>query len=72
MENHSRSMFYITSIIWSFLGLCQLMSGNAAQIFNKYMAKQKVLVGTVTAEELAADLWGKDRKSTRLNSSHPK
>lgn len=34
------------------------MSGNAAQIFNKYMAKQKVLVGTVTAEELAADLWG--------------
>ncbi|MGM9529563.1 MAG: hypothetical protein ACI3XH_06160 [Phascolarctobacterium sp.] len=42
----------------SFFGLCQLLSGHAAQIFNNYMAKQKVLVGTVTAEQLAADLWG--------------
>ena len=42
----------------AFLGLCQLLSGHAAQIFNNYMSKQKVLVGTVTAEELVADLWG--------------
>ena len=41
-----------------FLLLCQLLSGQAARIFNKYMAEQKVFVGTVTAEELAADLWG--------------
>ena len=50
--------FILLVLYGAFLGLCQLMSGNAAQIFNKYMAKQKVLVGTVTAEELAADLWG--------------
>ena len=42
----------------AFLGLGQLLSGHAAQIFNSYMAKRKVLVGTVTAEELVADLWG--------------
>ena len=41
-----------------FLILCELASRQAAQIFNKEMAKQKVLAGCVTAEKLSADLWG--------------
>lgn len=41
-----------------FLILCELASRQAAQIFNKEMAKQKVLTGSVVAEKLSADLWG--------------
>ena len=49
---------FITLFIGGFLLLCQLLSGQAAQIFNNYMDKQRVFVGRVTAEELSADLWG--------------
>lgn len=38
--------------------LAQRASRHAAEIFNYYMAKQQVLAGTVTAEELRADIWG--------------
>ncbi len=41
-----------------FLVLCELASRQAAHIFNKEMAKQKVLTGSVVAEKLSADLWG--------------
>lgn len=41
-----------------FLILCEIASRQAAQIFNKEMANQKVLAGSVTAEKLSADLWG--------------
>lgn len=41
-----------------FLVLCEIASRQAAQIFNKEMAKQKVLAGSVVAEKLSADLWG--------------
>ncbi len=41
-----------------YLLFCELASRQAAEIFNEYMAKQKVLVGTITAEKLSADLWG--------------
>ena len=47
---------FITLFIGGFLLLCQLLSGQAAQIFNNYMDKQRVFVGRVTAEELSADL----------------
>ena len=64
MQNWSRKRILVmfSTVLVLFLGgfllLCQLLSGQAARIFNKYMAEQKVFVGTVTAEELAADLWG--------------
>lgn len=38
--------------------LAQRASRHAAELFNYYMAKQQVLTGTVTAEELRADIWG--------------
>lgn len=38
--------------------LAQRASRHAAEIFNYFMAKQQVLTGTVTAEELRADIWG--------------
>ena len=38
--------------------LAQRASRHAAELFNYYMAKQQVLAGTVTAEELRADIWG--------------
>ena len=37
--------------------LAQRASRHAAELFNYYMAKQQVLTGTVTAEELRADIW---------------
>lgn len=41
-----------------FLVLCELASRQAADIFNREMAKQQVLLGQVKAEKLSADLWG--------------
>ncbi len=41
-----------------YLFFCEMTSRQAAEIFNAQMAKQKVLVGTITAEKLSADLWG--------------
>lgn len=41
-----------------YLFVCYLASHQAAAIFNYAMSKQKVLMGTVTAETLSADLWG--------------
>lgn len=38
--------------------LAQRASRHAAEIFNYFMAKQHVLAGSVTAEELRADIWG--------------
>lgn len=38
--------------------LAQRASRHAAELFNYYMAKQQVLAGSVTAEELRADIWG--------------
>ena len=38
--------------------LAQRASRHAAELFNYFMAKQHVLTGTVTAEELSADIWG--------------
>lgn len=50
---------FIAIILYGiFLVLCEIASRQAAQIFNKEMAKQKVLAGSVTAEKLSADLWG--------------
>lgn len=38
--------------------LAQRASRHAAELFNYFMSKQHVLTGTVTAEELSADIWG--------------
>lgn len=38
--------------------LCKIASDQAAQIFQREMSRQKVLIGSVTADTIKADIWG--------------
>lgn len=48
----------MTLLAGSYFFLAQRASRHAAEIFNYFMAKQQVLIGSVTAQELRADIWG--------------
>lgn len=41
-----------------YFGMCKIASDRANEIFAREMAKQKVLLGTVSADSIKADIWG--------------
>ncbi len=49
---------FITVCVACYFLYCEILARQAGTIFTKAMARQKVLIGTVSAEKVRANLWG--------------
>jgi len=53
-----KMLYFIPVGLIAFFLLLEGLSRSAALIFNRAMAEQSMLVGTITAEKISADIWG--------------